>query len=645
MAISSVNIGRVTTTLKTDSLLAALQRNTLSVYREQNRISTGRNFVVASDDPGRSSRSLKLNEVLDTQAQLLTNINHASNSLDATDSAMAEVSALIIDAQAVASQNIGSLATADERKAAAEIIASIREQLVVVGNRQFEGRYLFSGRTTDTQPFIEALGGVVYVGDTGDIYARTDINELEPITLAGDALFGALSSEVAGVVDLSPAITEGTRLIDLDGATDQGIRLGTLQVVEDGGAGVVNIDLSDADNIGDVVDMINAAATDAGAGFTADLTANGISITPGGGALVIRDVSTGTTASDLGINTPVPSAVAVVGGDLGVRLTRTTDVADLAGGVGVDLTGGLVIENGGKSITLDLSAAETVQDILNTINNCNLYVRAEINTSGTGINVLNMVSGSEMSIGENGGTTATELGIRSFISSTSLSRLNDGIGVRTEEGMDDIRVNAKDGTSFTVNLDGVSTAVDVIDAINAAATAAGISITAQLATVGNGIQLVDATGGTGSLSVSRENFSYALDDLGLNQSVADPDTVLTSTQVNSAKVEGILTRLIDLERALRDDDSQALSIASEGIDELVSDFNRSRGEIGARAAAMQDRYTQTSNAVFATESLLSEVQDLDFTEAITKFQQAQTALQASLLTGAQVMQTSLMDFL
>jgi flagellar hook-associated protein 3 FlgL len=75
------------------------------------------------------------------------------------------------------------------------------------------------------------------------------------------------------------------------------------------------------------------------------------------------------------------------------------------------------------------------------------------------------------------------------------------------------------------------------------------------------------------------------------------------------------------------------------------DFNRSRGIVGARAKAMQDRLTQTEGAVFATQELLSEVQDLDYTEAVTKFQQAQTALQASLLTGSRLANTSLLDFL
>jgi hypothetical protein len=140
MAVHSINVNRVSNTLRTDALLATLRRSTLDLFKEQNRISTGRQFLAPSEDPGRAARALNLSEILDQQDQLLVNIRHGGNVLDATDQAMAEASSLVIDAQSVASQNIGTLSSDDEREAAAEVVASIREQLVAVGNRTFEGR-------------------------------------------------------------------------------------------------------------------------------------------------------------------------------------------------------------------------------------------------------------------------------------------------------------------------------------------------------------------------------------------------------------------------------------------------------------------------------------------------------------------------
>lgn len=643
MAINPINISRVTSTLQSGALRTSLQRNTLATFLEQNRISSGRRFLSPSEDPSRAARALNLTEILSQQDQLITNIRHAANTLDATDAAMAEVNTLINEAQAVASQNLGTLASNEERDAAAEIVRSIREQLIVVGNRSFDGRYLFAGRHTNLQPFVSSLGGTAYVGDTGDIFARTDVDELESINLTGDVLFGALSATTPSV-DLNPIISGETRLEDLIGANNTGITKGEFQIVEDNGT-VVTVNISDTDSIGDVVDAINTAATAAGAGFTASVHNAGITITPGGSAVTVRDISTGVTARDLGLVTAAPTSAPIVGIDLDIALTTTTPVANLAGGTGIDLTGGLLITNGGFSATIDISQAETVQDILNAINTSGLSIRGQINAARNGIEIINTLSGAVLTVGENGGTTATDLGVRTLHEGTTLDSLNGGLGVRTLDGRTDLTITAKDGASFEVNLDGAQTIQDVLDLINAAATAAGVAITADLADIGNGIRLTDSTGGAGSIIVGRANLSFALDDLGLGGRADDPATDLVGGDTAGVKVQGVISALYDLERALLNDDSQAITLAVEAVDAHLVQFNRARGLVGARAAAMQDRLTQTETASFATEAFLSEVRDLDLTEAITRFQQAQTTLQATLLTGSQLLNTSLLNFL
>jgi flagellar hook-associated protein 3 FlgL len=451
---------------------------------------------------------------------------------------------------------------------------------------------------------------------------------------------------VQGFVDLDPRLTANTRVEDLGGATTRGVKLGSFEIVEEGTAAPVTINLDGADTVGDIVERINRAAADAGAGFTATLGDNGIDITPGGTAIIIRDISTGTTARDLGIVTTAATNVVVNGADLQPALTRTTRLADLNGGAGIDVSAGIVLTNGDQTAVVDLSAAETVQDVLNAINNAGMYARAEINASGTGIDVVNTISGTTMTIGENGGDAATALGIRSLHYGSTLAELNNGQGVRTMPGVADLTITAKNGSTFDVNLDGAGTLYDVVALINQAAIAAGVPIEAGLAADGNGIRLTDASGGAGTLRVDRANHSFAADDLGLGDAfAADPESVLVGADVNGARANGLITALYDLEQALRNDDSQAITIAAEDLDAQLVDFNRARGIVGARAAAMQARLTQTEGAVFATQELLSTVQDLDYTEAVTKFQQAQTALQASLLTGSQILNVSLMDFL
>ena len=153
---------------------------------------------------------------------------------------------------------------------------------------------------------------------------------------------------------------------------------------------------------------------------------------------------TGETAASLGILTNAPTSGAITGADLGVRLTPTTLVEDLNGGTGLTLDG-IVITNGALTQTLDLSAAETVQDVLNIINTAGLYVRAEINPAGTGLDVLNLVSGTTLSITEDSGSTAADLGIRSLDANTELATLNFGRGLNIDPDQADLRIIARDG--------------------------------------------------------------------------------------------------------------------------------------------------------------------------------------------------------
>jgi len=647
MAVIPINITRVSHNLRTLSLLDSLRRNTLDLFVQQTRLASGNRMNAPSDDPVRASRALKLTELLEQQDQLLENIRFADGFLSATDNAIGQINDLLIQAHTIASENVQSLADQDQRNDAAQLISGIISQLVSVANQEHRGLYLFGGyRTEGEAPFVEDFGGVVYRGDAGELRSRVDRFGEAAFNVTGEELFGAVSAEVQGFVDLDPAATAQTRLVDLHGANGEGIRLGSIEIEESGGAGVFVVDLTEADTLGDVVDMINEASANAGATISASLTTNGLQLTSGGFAIAVRDIGTGKTASDLGIAQDTPGPSPLVGADLDPKLTGTTRLADLNGGAGLALTDGIIITNGSLSATLDLSGATTMQDIVNLINGAGVAVQAEIDPDAATLNVRSRLSGLDMRIGENGGTDATQLGIRSLYGGTELADLNHGRGVQTAEGQNDLRIIAKDGSSFEVDLTGAQTVQDVIDAINAAATAASVAVTAGLAVVGNGIRLVDATGGTGELRVERAVItSYAVDDLGLNKSVAHPATELVGDDVHGIRPDGLFSALVMLRDALIQGDQAGITEAGSRLNELIAHVARTQGLVGAQSKAMRARAEYTEDAVLATKTLLSEVKDLDYVEAITKFQQAQMALQANLMSGARLLSISLLDFL
>lgn len=645
MAINPVNVSRVSQSLRTDFALENFRRTQLDLFREQNRIATGRRFVAASEDPVAATRALDLSQALARNVQFEKNLTHADAMLASADSALVEVNDLLIQANTLASQNISNLTSAEERSAVAELVAGIRVQLQTVGNRQVNGRYIFGGRATTSPPFVDALGGIGYVGDTRELVTAISEDFTTPLTVPGHVLFGALSAHIASNVDLSPRLTESTRLEDVAGATNSGIRRGQLVFNEPGEVGAFTADLSGANTIGDVIARINQAAEAAGSGLRASIGDYGLIVTPGSRPVSIHDTSTGLIASDLGILTRTPTTNIVMGASLQPRLTRLTPVSALAGGGNLDLSSGLQITNGGRTVTVDLSEAQTVQDVLNRINNSGLYVSAQINEAGTGIDVFNQVSGTSLSIGENGGTTAGDLGIRTLDRVTPVDRLNGGRGLNLDPEADDLRIVTADGTELSINLDGVETLGDVIELINASSTTAGAPVRASLSTTGNGIVLTDSSGGSGTLQVISLNQSTAAQDLGLTTLTQGENNERVGADPNPVRTVGVLTALIDLEAALRSDDTRLIGFAGQRLDEIVEEVTRTHGVIGARSQSMRQKLNQVEQAVTSTTVLLSEIQDIDYAEAITKLQAASTQLQASLQTNALLLNLSLLDFL
>lgn len=655
MPVTSVNITRISNNLQTISLLESLRRNTLNLFLEQNRVASGNKFTAPSQDPVGSARAIELTEVLERQEQILANIRHADSFLAASDSGIGEVNDLLSQAHSIASEMVNTTADNSQRASMAELVKGIINQLVSVGNRTYQGVQLFGGRQTNSPPFTQTTGGVEYRGDRGELQSFVDYQQSPVFNLTGDELFGMLSGKVTGSVDLDPALSADTRLADVRGAAGAGVTTGQIRISLSSPAKTFTVDLSHADTVGDVVDAINAGAAAAGliVGPAGQVNAainpggSGIGITVGAGTITVAEVGQGITARDLGLR--ATGAVSVAGRDLGLRVTTTTPVGSLFGGAGANL-GSVVVQSGAISKTVDLSGCKTVGDVLNALNGCGLNVLAEINAEGTGINVVNRVSGMRMSIGEAGGNTATLLGIRSMHGGTKLSELNDGDGVGTISGASDFRVVTRGGTSFEVNLDGAATVGDVLGRINAAATAAGANVTASLASTGNGIRIVDGSTGTETFRVERMNFSTAIDDLGINIMDTAGIGIIQGGDVNSVQADSVFSALFDLYEALTATNpsniqEQKITRAAETIRGFMDRANRLQGTVGSRSRAMTTRLNMTEDAVTATQALLSEVKDLDYTEAITKFQQAQTALQGNLMTGPRLLQMTLMNFL
>ncbi|MEQ8790170.1 MAG: hypothetical protein RIC55_27995 [Pirellulaceae bacterium] len=324
-----VPTGRTSDLLFQQRLLAQLQHDQSALLRLQDQVSTGRRFSLPSEDAPASIRGIALQRLLEQKAQVKVNLTTSQSYLSATDNSVSDVAHLISQIRGLAVSLADSTSSATERAAGSQEIERVVSQLLDVGNQKFRGRYLFAGSSTD-QPFLVKDGYIKFTGNETSLQSFADIDLLFDTNLSGNEVFGALSTEVKGAADLNPILTENTRLSDLRGGL--GIRTGSF-VVSDG-ASSKTIDISSADTLGDVVQLIeNNPPT--GRTLVARISATGLEIDiddAGGGNLTIREVGGGTTAAELGIlETSGTGVSAIIGEDLDPTLRLTTKLRDILG--------------------------------------------------------------------------------------------------------------------------------------------------------------------------------------------------------------------------------------------------------------------------------------------------------------------------
>ena len=222
-----------------DQLLNQLQLNSSDLYRIQMELSTGYRFQSISEDPVASLSVIGLQSLLQRKTQVQSNIDTNQSYLNTTDSSLSSISNLLSDARAIAVGATGSTAT-DESHHSRESGGSNHSTVAKHGNQQFRGRYLFSGSESAAAPFQSAGNVIQYSGNEQKLLSYQDLNLLFDTNLNGNEVFGAISSQVKGQVNITPDLTNDTPLADL--FQGQGISKGSILVSD--GTDTSTIDLS-----------------------------------------------------------------------------------------------------------------------------------------------------------------------------------------------------------------------------------------------------------------------------------------------------------------------------------------------------------------------------------------------------------------
>ncbi|MGI8978888.1 MAG: hypothetical protein ACR2FY_06655 [Pirellulaceae bacterium] len=311
-------------------LTSQLSGDQIAIARLQAQISTGIRLTAPSDDAPAAVRAIALQRLLELKDQHQVNLQTSQSFLDATDTTVSSVSDVLLQVRSTVQGSIGATASDAIRQAAVEEVKGAIQQLLSVANQKFRDRFLFAGSRDATTPFVSTGDLIRYDGNEGDLQSFTDTDLLTATNVPGSHIFGAISAQVLGSADLTPVTTRETRLVDLRGG--QGILKGRIAVSD--GTSTSIVELSGAETLGDVVDLMMANPP-TGRTLNARVTNQGLFIgiddAPGTN-FTIREVSSGTTAADLGILTPFTAGSGpIIGTDLDPRVVPTTRLTSILG--------------------------------------------------------------------------------------------------------------------------------------------------------------------------------------------------------------------------------------------------------------------------------------------------------------------------
>ncbi|MGV3483323.1 MAG: flagellar filament capping protein FliD, partial [Planctomycetaceae bacterium] len=362
-------------------------------------------------------------------------------------------------------------------------------------------------------------------------------------------LAGEIQLRAGGFIDNSVSLDDLNQ--------GRGVERDSIRITDRAG-NTEEIDLSQATTIDDVLAAINDASV---ARVRATTVGDSIRLTDLSGSVAgnlrVDEVGGGETAADLGLRGVDVAASTATGSDIYGAVTDTAPtglqgvpLSKLGGGSGLGtLTSINITTTDGVTAAVDLSSATTTQDLVTLINDSGLDVEAKLNDSATGLRIRDLSGGSAnaFSISSNDGTAAA-LGI----AKTSNSRVIDGndlqkqfidsttklSALRQGRGVDDGTILLTDSTGATASVD-LSDAADItVGDLISRINASGLSLTASINATGDGIAVVDSSGGTGRFRIADTSDDTAAADLGLNADSVD-------ATVNSTTVQRIDARQAD----------------------------------------------------------------------------------------------------
>ncbi len=205
---------RITSNMQNQSIMNSMMNNQSILASLQNQLATGNKVNSAADNPSAVPSIMDSNTVLNKIEIYKNNITYLNGETEVTEGTLGQITEYIQRLKDLTLEAANATNSPDQLKLINDEVKQIKEQIVSLGNTQYQGSYIFAGNNTGTQPFvINDDGSISYQGtpSAGDYKREYSIADgvTVSINIAGDKALGYSELQDPG----PPAVYTGEGLL------------------------------------------------------------------------------------------------------------------------------------------------------------------------------------------------------------------------------------------------------------------------------------------------------------------------------------------------------------------------------------------------------------------------------------------------
>ncbi|CAH8719555.1 flagellar hook-associated protein FlgL [Paenibacillus thiaminolyticus] len=180
---------RVTSAMQNTQLLRNMRYMNSNAIDLNNKLSSGQRIHRPGDDPVGIGYQMRYDSELNRNDEFTANAQMGTGMLRTMDSLMQQASDVLKRVRTLVQQGSTGTTPDDARVANAAELKQLKEQLVMIGNSSYNGRYLFNGQKTDIPPYTSA-GAATETTDEGIYRLNVSPAVTVPVSITGELIFG-----------------------------------------------------------------------------------------------------------------------------------------------------------------------------------------------------------------------------------------------------------------------------------------------------------------------------------------------------------------------------------------------------------------------------------------------------------------------